>query len=233
MTKRVFRKLPLLVLGVLLTACGQQGPGSHNEQGNQLFDQEQYGPALREYQEAESLAPDRPEPQGNAGNVKYQLEDYLGALDEYRAAMPLAEPAMQATLYYNLGNAHFRGGEIPQAIEAYKQSLRLNPDDVDAKYNLELAQRQQEQQQPEEGEGEQGQQPPPEGEEEDPEAEANGGGQEQRPEPPPARMSPGEAERRLDEFRRQEDSLADETYRDHQLGDEGNGTQAGEPERDW
>jgi Ca-activated chloride channel family protein len=222
MTKRGMRLIPLLVFVALLASCGQQGPAWHNEQ---------YGPALREYKDAEALAPDRAEPRTNSGNVKHELEDYLGALDEYSAALPLADPATQAIIYYNLGNTHFRGGEFPQAVEAYKHALRLNPDDVDAKYNLELAQKQIEEQ-PQDGEGEQGQGPPPPGEEEDPNAEANGGGQEERPEPPPARISPEEAERRLDEFRRDEDSLADETYRDHQLDDSAPGT-GGETLRDW
>jgi Mg-chelatase subunit ChlI len=52
--------------------------------------------------------------------------------------------------YYNLGNsllkvaidsAHLAGQLLPQSIEAYKNSLRINPEDADAKYNLAFAQR--------------------------------------------------------------------------------------------
>ena len=46
----------------------------------------------------------------------------------------------QATLYYNMGNAYFRLGELSQAILSYERSLRLNPNLRDARYNLALAQ---------------------------------------------------------------------------------------------
>ena len=43
-------------------------------------------------------------------------------------------------LYYNLGNAYFKQGELAQSILAYERALRLNPNDKDAKYNLAFAQ---------------------------------------------------------------------------------------------
>jgi Ca-activated chloride channel family protein len=50
--------------------------------------------------------------------------------------------------WYNLGNAYFDAEQWPQAFEAYKEALRLQPGDLDAKHNLELAiQELQEQQQ--------------------------------------------------------------------------------------
>ena len=37
------------------------------------------------------------------------------------------------------GNALFRNGKIQECIEAFKQALRMNPSDEDARYNLALA----------------------------------------------------------------------------------------------
>jgi tetratricopeptide (TPR) repeat protein len=51
---------------------------------------------------------------------------------------------------YNLGNANLVGGELDKSIAAYKEALRKNPADEEARYNLAYAQRmkkQQEQQQ--------------------------------------------------------------------------------------
>lgn len=45
-----------------------------------------------------------------------------------------------AVIYYNLGNAYFKQGELAQAILAYERSLRLNPRDKDARHNLHFAQ---------------------------------------------------------------------------------------------
>jgi len=42
-------------------------------------------------------------------------------------------------LYYNLGNAYFKSGEIAPAILWYERALRLDPSDADIRYNLEYA----------------------------------------------------------------------------------------------
>jgi tetratricopeptide (TPR) repeat protein len=43
-------------------------------------------------------------------------------------------------VYYNLGNAYFKQGELAQAILAYERALRLQPSLQDAKHNLQFAQ---------------------------------------------------------------------------------------------
>ena len=49
--------------------------------------------------------------------------------------------------YHNMGVVCQRHQMFGEAIEAYKQSLRLNPHDDETRYNLELCKRQQKQQQ--------------------------------------------------------------------------------------
>ena len=43
-------------------------------------------------------------------------------------------------MYYNLGNAYFKQGELAQSILAYERALRLKPSYKDAKHNLQFAQ---------------------------------------------------------------------------------------------
>lgn len=43
-----------------------------------------------------------------------------------------------AELYYNAGNACFKAGDYPGAILNYERSLRADPSDADARYNLEF-----------------------------------------------------------------------------------------------
>jgi len=45
-------------------------------------------------------------------------------------------------LYYNLGNAYYKSGLLPEAILNYERAKLLAPDDKDITYNLELAQSQ-------------------------------------------------------------------------------------------
>lgn len=42
-------------------------------------------------------------------------------------------------LYYNLGNAYFKDGDIPAAILNYERALKLDPSYSDARFNLEFA----------------------------------------------------------------------------------------------
>lgn len=43
-------------------------------------------------------------------------------------------------LYYNLGNAYYKSKNLAPAILNYERSLRLNPGDNDARFNLEMCQ---------------------------------------------------------------------------------------------
>lgn len=64
-----------------------------------------------------------------------------GRYDEAQAAYEaLLAEGPNATLYYNLGNAYYKQGELAQAILNYERALRLQPNHKDARYNLELAQ---------------------------------------------------------------------------------------------
>ena len=44
-----------------------------------------------------------------------------------------------AHVYYNLGNAQFKTGDLAAAVESYRHTLRLVPQDIDAQHNLALA----------------------------------------------------------------------------------------------
>ena len=49
------------------------------------------------------------------------------------------QSALRGASHYNRGNALFNEGKWADAIDAYKDSLRANPRDQDAKYNLGIA----------------------------------------------------------------------------------------------
>lgn len=51
------------------------------------------------------------------------------------------EPAFIANVYYNEGNSYMQQKQYGQAIKAYKEVLKRNPDDMDARYNLVYAQK--------------------------------------------------------------------------------------------
>ena len=69
-------------------------------------------------------------------NAAYADGRYEEAAAGYQA---LLEEEPSATLYYNLGNACFKQGELSQAILNYERALRLNPNHKDAQHNLKFA----------------------------------------------------------------------------------------------
>jgi tetratricopeptide (TPR) repeat protein len=71
------------------------------------------------------------------GNQLYQESDFTGALEAYLAVLEAGFEG--ADLYYNLGNAYFKTGDLGNSILTYERALRLRPRDPDVQANLELA----------------------------------------------------------------------------------------------
>ena len=128
----------LLILSLFLV--GWIGGWSQSlKRGNTHYKAEAYDAALEAYQ---SAAEDRPEDaisRYNLGTALYQKEQFEKAADEFRRSLDAADPIYRGQGYYNLGNAQVQLNDIEGAIRSYKSALRLNPADLDAKHNLELA----------------------------------------------------------------------------------------------
>jgi len=74
-----------------------------------------------------------------SGNELYKNNQYQSAIDEYNK---LVKQGYEGTsLYYNLGNAHYRLGKVGFAILYYEKALKFSPGDEDTKHNLALAKR--------------------------------------------------------------------------------------------
>ncbi|GAB6012427.1 tetratricopeptide repeat protein [Viscerimonas tarda] len=71
----------------------------------------------------------------------YQAEDYPKAIQlfEDEISRQKEKGLESAELYYNLGNAYFREGEVAKAILNYERALLIDPGDLDARHNLEFA----------------------------------------------------------------------------------------------
>ncbi len=84
----------------------------------------------------------------DVGNVLYESGNYEQAMQAYAGSLsPKETLPEQAGTLYNLGNTLFQNQKYDKAAEAYIESLKRNPNDLEAKYNLELAKRMLQQQQ--------------------------------------------------------------------------------------
>lgn len=107
--------------------------------GNEHYTAGRYDAALKAYQLATEQRPDNAIARYNLGTALYQQGRFDKAADAFRHSLIAKDSILQAQGYYNLGNAQFQLGDLRGAIRSYTSALRLNPTDVDAKYNLELA----------------------------------------------------------------------------------------------
>jgi len=73
----------------------------------------------------------------NAGTTAYNEGRWADATSAWKSIADAGEASAQ--LYYNIGNAAFKDGELGQAILWYERALKLNPSYSDARYNLEFA----------------------------------------------------------------------------------------------
>lgn len=144
----------LLTIALLVTVfpCRAQAITLRDEmhsnvsRGNRYYDADEHEKALQRYEEAQGIDSTFAIPHFNAGDALYRMGNYRdGALEFLRASAADAD-SVKAMSYYNLGNTMLKSGDLQSAVEAYKRSLLLNPEDQDAKYNLELALRMREQQ---------------------------------------------------------------------------------------
>ncbi len=149
--------IPLFLLaGLALIGCGSSAERLNND-GNEAFGEQDYEGAMLAYRQAQEESPELAEPHYNAANTHYRQEAYDQAQQEIEQALvsSRAQEGLDQHNYYNLGNSLYQAQQFEGAIEAYKEALRLDPGDVEAKQNLELALRQLQQQQQEQQQDEQ------------------------------------------------------------------------------
>ncbi len=120
--------------------------------GNRQFGRERYERSVDSYTRALEASPRCFEAGYNLSNALFRSERYDRAeqtlksfvTDSTRSAKDRAEA------YYNLGNTQFMQQKLQEALESYKNSLRLNPEDMEAKYNYAYTKKMLEQQQQQE-----------------------------------------------------------------------------------
>ena len=85
--------------------------------------------------------------QYNLGVSHYVTASHQEAADRFKQAAVLAEnEGEKSAAFYNEGNAYFEMQKFEEAIESYKNALRNNPYDTDARKNLAIAKKMKEEQ---------------------------------------------------------------------------------------
>lgn len=155
------RYFVLPLVGLLMAVFAFDASASTNRkerrmvsQGNELFKGGHYLEAGEKYQQALKIEPGSKEALYNLGltyirrasaaqsdSLRSQLVG-AGAQAMQTVAQAVKEkPMLAADALFNLGNIAFNSEDYGQAVEMYKSSLRVNPDDEKTRRNLRIAQK--------------------------------------------------------------------------------------------
>jgi Tetratricopeptide repeat. len=143
--------LPFILILSLVAICGADEIYSKNRRANELYKQGEFDEALKLYEDALLLAPSDEKLKMNQGAAQYKLGDYRKAEESYNGALSIKDKKARAAAHYNMGNILYKKAEQSQtqdlqgaqqnyksALQHYIESLDLSPDDIDAKWNLQL-----------------------------------------------------------------------------------------------
>ena len=84
----------------------------------------------------------------NLGRAYYNRESLSEAFSKFKqAGEKTTEKPVKHKSYHNMGNVFMKNKEYQKAVEAYKESLRNNPNDDETRYNLALAKKKQQEEQ--------------------------------------------------------------------------------------
>jgi len=131
-----------LVIFLIAKANGSNAQSTNKllREGNKLYAKERYNNATESYSKALQKAPKDIRAGFNQGDALYKLNEFDKAKELFSSvAKSSANTDIRARAHYNIGNAWYKQEKWEESAKAYKQSLKLNPKDEDAKYNLMMA----------------------------------------------------------------------------------------------
>lgn len=151
----LFKRKGTAVLLLLIIGCcfmpsdlSAQNARQLVRQGNKHFRAGNYADAEVAYRKSVEKDARNAQAAYNLGNALLAQRKDSAAVVQFEAAAKLEEnPIRKAMAYHNIGVICQGKQMYSEAIEAYKESLRNNPDSDETRYNLELCKRQQKQQQ--------------------------------------------------------------------------------------
>jgi tetratricopeptide (TPR) repeat protein len=155
MTRGSINKVIMMVLCLVLVHATLHGQEEREyiRKGNRLYKKSEYAGSEGMYRRAQAQDRSTYDSGFNLGDALYKQGRFGEAAEEFkRAASGSADDSLkQAQSLYNLGNSLLKDQKFDESIRAYINSLKLDPENIETKYNLAYAQdqlkKQQEQQQ--------------------------------------------------------------------------------------
>lgn len=130
------RFILLILLCFYFTAQSQQAAG-HIRSGNEAYKKQEFAKATEEYEKALSVDPSSTTAKFNKASSVYKQDKKVEAAEQFTAiARSATNKEIRAKSFYNKGVILSQQKNLKESIEAYKNALRINPADKEARENL-------------------------------------------------------------------------------------------------
>jgi Ca-activated chloride channel family protein len=191
-------------------------------QGNKDYKANNFDAAENQYRDALKNSDSNVAANYNLGNVLYRKNNSEEAVKYYDNAIANTKNnSVKQKAFYNKGVAFQKEKKLPECITAYKNALILDPNDEDARQNLQRALKEQEKQQQQQNQNKNQKKQQPKNQPKNNQQKNN------QPQPSPSKMSKQDAEEKLKSLLENEKQLQDKL---HKL----KGAPAPDsPEKDW
>ena len=135
----------IIWMAAFMFCCGavfaQKAERKNVREGNKLYETEKFTEAEIAYRKSLEVNPRSSEGTYNLGNALYKQKKFPEAAEQYQLLAGQGEKMIEtpegkarlAEIYHNVGNIGMQSKEYAKSVEAYKQSLRLNPKDDETK----------------------------------------------------------------------------------------------------
>lgn len=134
-------KLLLIISLLIALPMFSQQENKHIRRGNKLFEKENFTEAEVKYRKALEKNPFSQKSSFNLGDAHYMQKNYDEALKQFTgiAKNVGVDSKLRSSSWYNSGNVMLEQKKYQESIDHFKDALRLNPKDEEARYNLEYA----------------------------------------------------------------------------------------------
>lgn len=127
-----------LIIPVVLNA---QTDKKYMRQGNREYEKKKYSESEISYRKALDKNKQSPDAIFNVGDALYKQKKFEDAGRQFMENANESEDKIKKSSgLYNLGNSLLKADKVQESIDAYKNSLKLNPENEMAKFNLQYAQ---------------------------------------------------------------------------------------------
>lgn len=211
---RVMKTTALLLIGMVFnfSSATAQSADKLIKEGNKAYTNKSYDIAKIQYQGAIAEDPANTKSVFNLGNAYYKAGQKDSALLQYDlASKQFKDAESKGKSLYNKGVVLQNDKKLPECIEAYKQALRLNQNDEDARHNLQKALQQQKDE---------------DKKKEEEKKKDQDKDKDQKPKPQQSKLTKNEAEEKLNALMQQEKKLQDKLHKSSAQSPE-------KPEKDW